>query len=170
MRTELYWVEGSWPGRLAVMPRPRGGDWLEDEVRSWRQAGVDVVLSLLTPDEVADLGLAEEGALCQANGIEFLSLPIPDRGIPPSRQPALLLALRLYEDYLSSGKTVAIHCRQGIGRAGMMAALTVVFDLECRRDVDEAIQRVSAARGCPIPETPEQRRWIEDASRLTYFD
>jgi protein-tyrosine phosphatase len=153
------------------MPRPRGGDWLEEEIRAWRQAGVDVVLSLLTPEEAGDLGLEEEGALCQANGIEFLSFPIPDRGIPPSRQPALLLLLRLHQEFLSAGKTVAIHCRQGIGRAGMMAAFVVVLDdLECRLNVGEAIMRVSAARGCPIPETPEQRQWVVDASKLTYFD
>ena len=36
MHTELYWIPGPWLGRLAIMPRPRGGDWLEDEIRSWR--------------------------------------------------------------------------------------------------------------------------------------
>jgi hypothetical protein len=47
MRTELYWVEGPWSGRLAIMPRPRGGDWLEEEIQSWRRSGIDVVVSLL---------------------------------------------------------------------------------------------------------------------------
>jgi len=28
MLTELHWVDGPWPGRLAVAARPRGGDWL----------------------------------------------------------------------------------------------------------------------------------------------
>ena len=41
MRTDLFPVAGPWPGSLAVMPRPRGGDWLEDEVRAWRTAGVE---------------------------------------------------------------------------------------------------------------------------------
>jgi hypothetical protein len=43
MRTELYWIERPWRGRLAIMPRPRGGDWLDDEIQSWRRSGVDVV-------------------------------------------------------------------------------------------------------------------------------
>ncbi len=57
MRTNLYWIDGPWLGRLAISPRPRGNDWLEDEVRGWKQAGVDVVMSLLTEDERVDLGL-----------------------------------------------------------------------------------------------------------------
>ncbi len=54
MRTDLYWIDGPWNGRLAIAARPRGGDWLDDEVGSWRQAGLDMMVSLLTPDEVAE--------------------------------------------------------------------------------------------------------------------
>jgi hypothetical protein len=50
--TNLYWVDGPWPGKLALAARPRGGDWLGDEVVSWKRNGVDAVLSLLTPEEV----------------------------------------------------------------------------------------------------------------------
>src|SRR6516165_8724703 len=95
MRTELYWIAGPWPGRLAIMPRPRGGDWLEDEVRSWRRFGVDVVLSLLTPDEIAELSLADEQELCRANGIQLLSFPITDRGVPSSKQATLEIVTKL---------------------------------------------------------------------------
>ena len=51
MWTELYWVDGPWLGKLALAARPRGGDWLEDEMANWRRAGIDTVLSLLTPEE-----------------------------------------------------------------------------------------------------------------------
>lgn len=61
MRTsDIYWVPGPWPGRLGVVPRPRGGDWLADEVHLWRTSGLDVVTSLLTPDEAAELELQDE--------------------------------------------------------------------------------------------------------------
>src|SRR5881392_3794728 len=105
MRAELYWIPGPWPGRLAILPRPRGGDWLADEVEAWRRAGVDVVVSLLTTDEVADLDLAAEGDLCRARGIEFLSFPIPDRGVPSSTAAVAALLTKL-GDALAHGKTV----------------------------------------------------------------
>jgi protein-tyrosine phosphatase len=156
MRTDLYWVQGPWPGRLAIMPRPRGGDWLEDEIRSWRLSGVDVVLSLLAPDENDDLDLSNEGALCRANGIAFLSFPIIDRGVPSSRHVFSGLVTKLAEELLN-GKNIAVHCRQGIGRASLIAICLLVFS---GINGEAAIQRVSAARGCAVPETPEQRRWI----------
>jgi hypothetical protein len=60
MEAELYWIPGPWLGRLAMAPRPRGGDWLADEIASWRHAGLNAVLSLLTPEEEQDLDLAGE--------------------------------------------------------------------------------------------------------------
>src|SRR6202453_4760101 len=79
MWTELYWIDGLWPGKLALAARPRGGDWLEDEMASWRRAGIDTVLSLLTSEEEQDLDLRREAQEAKAKGIKFGSLPIPDR-------------------------------------------------------------------------------------------
>ena len=86
MRSELYWIDGPWKGRLAILPRPRGGDWLEDEVREWQIVGVNTMVTLLTNDEVADLDLAEEARLCRASGIDLVSFPIVDRSVPASRR------------------------------------------------------------------------------------
>ena len=161
MRTELYWIAGPWPGRLAIMPRPRGADWLEDEIQSWRHAGVDVVVSLLTRDEQTELNLPDEEALCRANGIELVSFPIVDRGIPSSVELFSEQVIKL-TDQLASGKNVAVHCRQGIGRAALVAScLLVLSGLESIMPMEQ----VGAARGCSVPETPEQRRWITDFAR-----
>src|SRR5260370_41448316 len=63
MRAEIYWVQDPWTGRLAIMPRPRGGDWLEDEVRDWRAARIGLVVCTLTSGAVAELKLAQEAAV-----------------------------------------------------------------------------------------------------------
>jgi protein-tyrosine phosphatase len=162
VKTELYWLEGEWPGRLAIMPRPRGGDWLADEMQSWRDAGVDVVVSLLEPDEIADFDLAAEEELARANRIAFHSLPIADRGVPGSLT-AVAALVDMLTDELRAGKNVAIHCRQGIGRAALVAAgVLIALGL----DADAAVQRVATARGRPVPETPEQQQWISNFARL----
>jgi protein-tyrosine phosphatase len=158
---DLYWLPGPWAGRLAIMPRPRGGDWLEDEVRAWRRIGIDVVVSLLTDDEVADLGLAEEEALCRANGINFLSFPIIDRSVPASKEGFTDFIRRL-ADRLGEGKNIAVHCRQGIGRAGVAA---ICLFIESGIDMETAIERVGAVRGCNVPETSEQRLWIAEVAK-----
>jgi protein-tyrosine phosphatase len=158
MRTELFRIEGPWQGRLAIMPRPRGGDWLEEEIQSWRRSGIDVVVSLLMPDEVTDLDLVAERDLCRANGVEFVSFPITDRGVPTSME-AFSDLLSVVAGQLASGKNIAVHCRQGIGRAALVAiGLLILSGVEAK----VAIARVGSARGCGVPETPGQRRWIED--------
>jgi protein-tyrosine phosphatase len=161
MRTELYWIARPWRGRLAIMPRPRGGDWLEDEIQSWRRSGVDVVVSLLTREEQTELDLPSEEALCRANGIEFVSIPIVDRGVPSSFETFSDQVIKLTEQ-LAHGKNIAVHCRQGIGRAALVAICLLALS---GLDPAAAIERVGAARGCSVPETPEQRRWIADFAK-----
>src|SRR5262245_34273209 len=162
MRTELFWIDGTWRGRLAIMPRPRGGDWLPEEILSWRRAGVDMVVTLLTAEERTEFELHEEENLCGQYGMEFLSFPIKDRDVPPSLETFFNLVNKLAEQ-LENGKTIAVHCRQGIGRAGLVAiALLIQSGLE----PSDAMARVGSARGCTVPETPEQRRWISDFAKF----
>jgi len=153
---DLFWIPGPWHGRLAVAARPRGGDWLEDEARGWRRAGLDVLVSLLETEEAAQLELARQGNVAQSLVIQFVSFPIPDRGVPAST-PAALSLLRNIADALEKGKNVAVHCRQGIGRSGLIAAGVL---MTAGVGVEKAIEIVSAARGQAVPETAGQVDWI----------
>lgn len=161
MRTELFWIDGPWPGRLAIMPRPRGGDWLEEEIQAWRRSGLNVVVSLLTPDESADLNLVDEANLCRANDIEFISFPIFDRSVPSSMQAFSNLITAL-AGQLAVKKNIAVHCRQGIGRAALVAVCLLIVS---GGEQGAAIAKVGSARGCSVPETPDQRRWITDYAK-----
>jgi protein-tyrosine phosphatase len=155
--TELYWLDGPWPGKLAISSRPRGGDWLADEIASWRRKGIDAILSLLTPEEEKELDLVAEAKDAHEQGLRFVSLPIADRSVPAS-EPALEATLESIESKLTAGKAVLVHCRQGIGRSSLIAALLLIRQ---GLDVDTALQKISQVRGVPVPETDEQRRWIE---------
>lgn len=161
MKTDPFWVSGPWPGRLAIVPRPRGGDWLADEIRSWREAGIDVVVSLLTPDELDDLGLADERVECEAQGLQFQSFPVADRGVPSSKSEFGTVLTDLGRQ-LDAGQTVAVHCRQGIGRSGLVAIGLLVWS---GMDPAGAVELVGAARGRPVPETPDQVRWVHELAK-----
>lgn len=158
MKTNLYWINGPWPGRLAISSRPRGGDWLEDEVRAWRQGDLEAIVSLLTEDEVITLALDQEAQFCRKHGMQFLTFPIIDRSVPASRH-ATLDFVRELENTLSAGKCLLIHCRQGIGRSAVIAACLLISS---GMDAESAFQMISAARGVAVPETPEQRKWVMD--------
>ena len=143
------------------MPRPRGGDWLEAEVDSFRESGVDVVVSLLEREEAEELDVLEEEACCESKGISFLSFPIRDRDVPTSVEETRSFVTAIF-DQLESGKHVAIHCRAGIGRSSLIAACVLVLS---GVDVDEAFARIEKARGCFVPDTREQREWVAQVSR-----
>lgn len=157
MPTALYWVDGPWPGRLALASRPRGGDWIDDEMAAWRRGGVDVILSLLTQEEEQDLGLTDEARVAQEGGMKFMSLPITDRQAPESEADAAA-TLENVDATLSSGRNVVVHCRQGIGRTGLVGACLLILR---GSSADAAMRKLSATRGVSIPETPAQRQWIE---------
>jgi predicted protein tyrosine phosphatase len=156
LRAEVYWVPGPWPGRLGIVPRPRGGDWLADEVRSWRASGLDIVVSLLMPGEEAELELREEKERSRDEGLEFYAFPIPDLGVPRSRADFAKLIGEL-ENKLEAGKNVAVHCRQGIGRSSLVVASLLV---SAGQGPGEAFRRIESVRGRPVPETLEQREWV----------
>jgi protein-tyrosine phosphatase len=147
---------------VALASRPRGGDWLEDEIAGWQQAGVARVFSLLTADEERDLDLTNEAAEVKARGMKFTSLPVPDRGVPNS-ESELAAALEEVDADLMSGRNVVIHCRQGIGRSGLATACLLVTK---GLDSKSAVERISAARGVKVPETADQLHWIEHYAAL----
>ena len=143
--------------RLAITPRPRGYDWLVDDIRLLKRAGVDVLVSALTPYETEDMGLLEESRCCQNYGLEFLSFPIEDRSVPTSFSEfdGLLNSLT---DRLRKGKAVGVHCRAGIGRSSLIVASALIRD---GLSVDSAFHAIQDARGCSVPDTAEQRQWVE---------
>lgn len=161
MRTAISWIAGPWPGRLGVAPRPSGGAWLEEDIRFWRREGVDGVVSLLTPDETLDRELEREPDCCRAAGMDFLSFPIVDRGVPPSALAVHDLAEKLAE-CLRQGHNVLIHCRAGLGRSPLLAACVLALGGVTSQD---AFKRISTARGFPVPDTLEQSNWVADFAR-----
>lgn len=156
MSPDLFWIPGPWKGKLAIVTRPRGGDWLADEASGWKQAGLDTIVSLLEPHEMEELGLSQEAQAATEAGVEFVSFPIPDQGIPDSLEATQALLSELTEK-LESGINLAIHCRQSIGRSGLLAvALLQASSIS----LESALQTASAVRNRKIPETAVQLNWL----------
>lgn len=163
IKSDVYWIQGPWPGRLAILARPRGADWLEDEVEAWKEIGVDTVVSLLTQSEEVELSLTEESELVRRRGLTFINFPIADYSVPRSEGATRQIVDEL-KDRLSRGNKVGIHCRQGIGRSSLVAACVLVTSGESSRN---AFRYIESARGVSVPDTTEQKNWVTSfAERL----
>lgn len=153
---DVYWISERENERLAIVARPRGGDWMEVDLVRMKHVGIDIVVSLLTAPEADELGLSDEGALAIQLGMAFFSYPIPDRHVP--RNPAGFEEfITMLAGYIRNGRAIGIHCRGCIGRATITAASLLV---QLGWNADTALEMIETARGCPVPDTPEQRDWI----------
>jgi protein-tyrosine phosphatase len=154
---ELFWIGGESTGRLAIATRPRGADWLSDELKEASRAGVYLLVSMLTSVEAVELKLDGEAEAAKAAGLSFENVPIADRGVPERAHPFVRAARRAAEE-LKRGRSVAVHCRMGIGRSSMFAAATMI-----RLGTEPAVAWawIAQARGRPVPDVLSQRTWID---------
>jgi len=79
---DIYWIKDFLAGNLAIMPKPRSNEWLEDEIQEFNNQGVNLVVCLLTTDEIYELELQKEKTLCERYQIQYISFPIEDRSVP----------------------------------------------------------------------------------------
>lgn len=153
---DVFWIKGRPPVKLAIVMKPRGGAWLEQDLRALRKAGVQTLVSLLEKDEAEWLGLDSERQFAERLEMTFLSFPIPDMHVPENADRFREFVTGLAER-LRSGEQIGVHCRGSVGRSTTTAACALVH-LGWLPHV--ALKAIEEARGCAVPNTDEQERWI----------
>ena len=162
MFTKIFWIEEFNNGAaVGIMPRPRGEDWLEDEIKRFELNGVQTIVSLLEPNETTELGLKGEESFCRKYNINFINYPVPDRGLPKDQ-----LTVNRFIDGLKGkidkGQRMVIHCRMGIGRSSMIAAAVL---LKNGMKADKIFNQISHIRGLKVPDTDDQIDWLRRFER-----
>ena len=158
MFTKIYWIyQFDNSAKIGIMGRPRGNDWLEDEINHLKNNGVDVLVSLLEKGEIDELGLKYEEKYCIAKNITYINFPIKDRDIPQDKN-LLDKFIATIVLKINEGKSVVIHCRMGIGRASIITSSIL---LQYNFTVNEIIDKITSIRGLKVPDTDEQVAWLK---------
>lgn len=143
-------------GTLALAPLPgASGEYAADmaHLHDWKPA---FVITLVTPEEIAECEAFTLGADLQEAGTRWISIPIQDFGAPtPDQCAAWRDASEMMRAALSGGGRVMIHCKGGRGRSGMIALRLMV---ETGETPDAALDRLRAVRPGAV-ETDAQMTW-----------
>ncbi len=114
---------------------------MAEALATLQQAGAVAVISLNPQSELASLQVAELGAEVTANGLQWFHCPIADDQAPLADfQTAWQLAGPQVHQLLNDGQTVAIHCKGGSGRTGLMAAQILLERGESQDAVKSKVQ------------------------------
>ena len=127
-----------------------------DAIRRW---GASAVVTLIEAHEFRLLNVTALPDTVRAAGLEWHHLPIVDVSVPDEtfERRWHYAGLRIRRR-LRTGERVLVHCRGGLGRAGLVAA-SLLVELGAA-DPREAIARVRAVRPGAI-ETSAQACWVD---------
>ena len=158
MPTKIFWIHRlDNAASIGIMARPRGNEWLEEEITGLKKQRVAIVVSLLESSEILELSLEKEQQACLHHGIEYRNFPIPDRGLPDKKGNIDTFINKLVSE-AKEGKNIVVHCRMGIGRSSIIAgAVLLKFGLKA----DDVIAHISKVRGLRVPDTDEQVKWLK---------
>ncbi|MCJ1888240.1 cyclin-dependent kinase inhibitor 3 family protein [Pseudomonas sp. LA21] len=146
------------PGKLIFTPCPGTKETsLDEALQTLKQAGADAVITLMPLSELNANGIDRIAEHCEQIGLTWFHLPVADEQVPQSdfdqswdgwKQQIL--------DLLMSGKVLAIHCKGGSGRTGLIAARILIEAGVARTD---AVAQVKALRPKAI-QHPAHVNWI----------
>lgn len=146
------------PGNLIFTPCPgTKGTSLADALVALKQAGAAGVVTLMPQSELDINNAGQIAEQCEALGLAWYHLPVADEQVPledfglqwkEARKPILA--------QLKAGESLAIHCRGGSGRTGLIAA-RILIEAGMRREA--AVAQVQALRPKAI-QHPAHINWI----------
>lgn len=145
-------------GMIALCPLPQTFEL--DELKWWRARAL---VTLAEQRELQFFGAKDLGKQAEKLGMQWHHLPIPDMGIPDGTFEVLwsVAAPQLHK-ILRVGGRIAVHCRAGMGRTGMIAARLLV---EMGETPEAAMSAVRKAKPGAI-ETDEQEAYVRACKRV----
>ncbi|WP_233007555.1 phosphatase domain-containing putative toxin [Rheinheimera faecalis] len=127
---------------------------LKDSLLTLKQAGASAILTLMPEDEIARNKVTDLPTLCEELGLAWFHCPIEDDHAPLADfATAWQQQGPQIHKLLKEGKKVAIHCKGGSGRTGLVAAQILL-----ERGIDKELvkQRIQALRPFALTLAPHQ--------------
>ncbi|HRF73430.1 MAG TPA: cyclin-dependent kinase inhibitor 3 family protein [Accumulibacter sp.] len=99
----------------------------ETALEQLKAAGADALITLMPDAEMAGNSVTDLPELCAKHGLRWFHLPIDDEHAPAADFTVAWQAQRAaVQQLLDAGRKIAVHCKGGSGRTGLMAAQILV--------------------------------------------
>ena len=159
---------------------------LRIDLERFKHMGVRTIVCCLDDEELKFLGspIEEYKKEAQAQGFDLLWLPIAEGFAPVDVSKFDIFMSMLILNYTLRGLSILVHCRGGIGRAGMVAcgwmfkmnlvkpdepySVPVSEESRALSTVRELVEVVRSRRSVRAIETAEQARFLMDYVRFVY--
>ena len=117
---------------------------LDESITQLKQAGTSLLLTLMFDDEMSKNQIISLPDVCYENQMRWIQLPIIDDQAPSIAFESQWLTYKsAVLKVISNQGTVAVHCKGGTGRTGLVIALIL---LENGWLIDEIITEVQKIR------------------------
>lgn len=117
---------------------------LETSVSQLKEAGAQAIISLMYDKELVKLKAETLPSVCNVLGVKWFQLPILDDAAPNDDfEQGFNKNLTTMVNMLNNQGTVAVHCKGGSGRTGLVIGLLMT---QLGYDKDEVIAQVQKMR------------------------
>ncbi len=124
------------PGTLAA--------GIEESLEALKTAGATALITLMTAEEMTKNRVNEIQAQCAALDLAWFHLPVEDECAPTEAFAELWTEVKKHlHDRLDKGEKLAVHCKGGSGRTGLLAAQIL---MERGVPTSHAVEQVRALR------------------------
>lgn len=137
-------------GQLIFTPCPGTKDIsLSDSLEQLKTAGAAAIITLMPQHELQQNNADNISAICTEQGLAWFQLPIEDDCAPQQPFEQAFAAHKAgILSLLQAGKTVAIHCKGGSGRTGLIAAILMTELGYSKTDATAQVQRLRPKALC----------------------
>jgi len=151
------------PGRLIFTPCPGTRDTsVASALDTLQAAGAEALITLMQGEELRLNQADALPALCAGRNLEWFHLPVADEQVPLDDFDAAWAQSRArIHELLDQGRSIAIHCKGGSGRTGLIAARILI---DRGLPLGEAVALVQALRPKAI-QHPAHAAWIAQFGR-----
>ncbi|MGK0411374.1 MAG: protein-tyrosine phosphatase [Shewanella psychromarinicola] len=123
-------------------PGTKGANVVES-ISTLKRAGADILITLMFDEEMERNNVSSLSSVCEKQGIKWIQLPIIDDEAPnelfeplwDAQKPNILSIIK-------SKRTIAVHCKGGTGRTGLVIGLILLSLGWPREIVIDTVQKI----------------------------